>query len=145
MEHPVKDLITEEAVATLIDGFINRTLPPAQWTHEAHLIIGLWFNYNHSALEAICFLRSGIISYNISSGGSNTPEKGYHETLTLFWSRILNDFVKNNSGLRLVELCDKFLKSEWSAKELPLQYYSHDVLFSLQARATWVPPNRRNL
>ncbi|HZI26369.1 MAG TPA: hypothetical protein VFD46_14895 [Chryseolinea sp.] len=141
----VKDYKTEEDISNLIEGFKSRTLPSVYWTHEAHLITGLWFNYNYSELEAICFLRSGIISYNIGSGGENTPEKGYHETLTLFWCRILNKFVKENEGLTLVDLCDKFLSSEWSSKELPLKYYSREILFSLQARATWVGPNLRNL
>ena len=141
----VKDLKTEEDILNLIEGFKTRTLPAAHWTHEAHLITGLWFNYNYSELEAICFLRSGIISYNISSGGENTAAKGYHETLTLFWCRILNTFVKKNEGLSLVDLCDKCLRSKWSSKELPFEYYSREVLFSLQARATWVAPNLQNL
>jgi hypothetical protein len=141
----VNNFQTEEDVARLIEGFKSRTLPPALWTHEAHLITGLWFNYTYSELEAVCFLRSGIISYNISSGGENTPEKGYHETLTLFWCRILNTFVKKNGSLKFVDLCDRFLKSESSSKELPLQYYSREVLFSLQARATWVSPNLQEL
>ena len=134
MQIILKDYKTEEDILNLIEGFKSRTLPAASWTHEAHLITGLWFNYKYSELEAICFLRSGIISYNISSGGENTSEKGYHETLTLFWCRILNNFVRKNEGLTLVDLCDKFLKSTWSSKELPFEYYSREVLFSLQAR-----------
>lgn len=145
MDTIIQDFKTEKDISNLIEGFKSRTLPATHWTHEAHLITGLWFNYNYSALEAICFLRSGIISYNISSGGENTPEKGYHETLTLFWCRILNNFVKINEGLKLVDLCDKFLKSRWSSKELPLEYYSREVLFSLEARATWIAPNLRKL
>ena len=66
---------TEEEIQTLIEGFRSRTLPAAQWTHEAHLVTGLWFNYRYSDLEAICYLRSGIISYNISTGGENSPER----------------------------------------------------------------------
>ena len=104
MHATAKDYRTEEDILNLIEGFKSRTLPAAQWTHEAHLITGLWFNYTYSELEAICFLRSGIISYNISSGGENTSEKGYHETLTLFWCRILNSFVTKNASLTLVEL-----------------------------------------
>ena len=145
MQIILKDYKTEEDILNLIEGFKSRTLPAASWTHEAHLITGLWFNYKYSELEAICFLRRGIISYNISSGGENTSEKGYHETLTLFWCRILNNFVRKNEGLTLVDLCDKFLKSTWSSKELPFEYYSREVLFSLQARATWVAPDLRNL
>lgn len=139
-----KTIKTEDDILKLIDGFRNRTLVSAQWTHQAHLITGLWFNYTFAEYEAICSLRSGIISYNISTGGENTPEKGYHETLTLFWSKILRRFVLKNKTLALVDLCNTFLESEWSSKELPLQYYTREVLFSTRARAIWVEPNLRN-
>ena len=140
----VKDYKTEEDILNLIEGFKTRTLPAAQWTHEAHLITGLWLIITIPSWR-LFVLRSGIISYNISSGGENTSEKGCHETLTLFWCRTLNTFVKKNEGPSLVDLCDKFLKSKWSSKELPLVYYSREVLFSLQARSTWVAPNLQNL
>jgi len=133
---------TEEEILTLVDGFRKKTMPAEQWTHQAHLITGLWFNYSHTEPEAICYLRSGIIAYNISTGGENTPEKGYHETLTIFWSKVIRDFIIKNSSLTLVELCNKFLVSEWSSRELPLKYYTREVLFSVNARAMWVTPDR---
>ena len=141
----VNSFKTEQDIVTLVDGFRGRTLPVAQWTHEAHLVTGLWFSYNYTEHEAICFLRSGIISYNISSGGENTPERGYHETLTLFWCRILEDFVRKNATLTLIELCKNFLNSEWSSRELPFRYYTREVLFSTKARAIWVQPNLKML
>ncbi len=67
--------MSEKEILALVEGFKKCTLPSAYWTHEAHLITGLWFNYHHSPLEALCYLRSGIITYNVSTGGENTPEK----------------------------------------------------------------------
>ena len=99
---------------------------------------------NYSKLEALCFLRSGIISYNIASGGENTPEKGYHETLTIFWTHIIHDFVKSRD-LPLVDMVNEFLNSEFASRELPMKYYSKELLFSLKARATWVEPDKRLL
>jgi hypothetical protein len=141
----VKYYKTEEEIRAIVDGFRNRTLPAAAWTHEAHLITGLWFSYTYSHLETICHLRSGIIAYNISTGGENTPERGYHETLTLFWCRILHDFMEKNRTLTLVEACSNLLNSPWSSKELPFQYYSRETLFSMKARATWVQPDLKTL
>lgn len=129
---------TEASIQALVRGFQERTLPKVQWTHEAHLVTALWYHKNYSALEAICYLRSGIISYNISVGGKNTPEDGYHETMTLFWCRTVNQFVEANRGLSLVELVDKFLNSEMALKEYPLRFYTRERLFSLQARATYI-------
>ena len=144
-ETVLKFFKTEEEIQTLVNGFRSRTLPAAQWTHEAHLITGLWFNYTYSYFEAICYLRGGIISYNLSTGGENTPEKGYHETLTLFWCRVLSDFTEKNRMLSLEEVCNRFLNSEWSSKDLPFQYYTRDILFSTKARARWVEPDRKSL
>ena len=140
-----KTSITEQEILALVEGFRNRTLPASQWTHEAHLVTGLWFNHTYSCLEAICYLRCGIIAYNISTGGENTPERGYHETLTIFWSRILRQFITTNKSLSLVDLCNRLLNSEWSSKELPLQFYTRDELFSTKARAIWIKPTLKNL
>ena len=134
----------ENEILTLVEAFKNRTLPATEWTHQAHLTTGLWFNHNYSELEAICYLRSGIIAYNLSSGGENTPTKGYHETLTIFWSKILRSFILNHPELGLLSLCNTFLNSNQSSKELPLTYYTKEVLFSLEARAMWVEPNLKN-
>ncbi|HEX6227149.1 MAG TPA: hypothetical protein VFZ52_22170 [Chryseolinea sp.] len=145
MKPVTNDHLTEKGILNLVEAFRTRALPASEWTHEAHLVTGLWFNYTYSELEAVCFLRSGIISYNISVGGENTPEKGYHETLTLFWCKVLHAFVKNNREMPVTELCKKFLQSQWSSKEVPLQYYSRERLFSLRARATWVAPDLKAL
>jgi hypothetical protein len=141
METTRGNLIHDKEVVALVNGFKARTLPPTRWTHQAHLITGLWFHYHYSEMEAICYLRSGIIAYNISTGGENTPEKGYHETLTIFWSKIIRHFLKINPNYSFIHVCNRFLESDWSAKELPLKYYTRDVLFSIDARAVWFRPN----
>lgn len=137
----IKPFSTEQEIIALVESFKNGTLPAALWTHQAHLVTGLWFHYHYTADEAICYLRSGIISYNISSGGENTPQKGYHETITIFWCKILRHFLITNPTLSLVDACNRFLESEWSSKDLPMQYYTRDVLFSTGARAMWVKPD----
>ncbi|MEK7254970.1 MAG: hypothetical protein AAB316_09515, partial [Bacteroidota bacterium] len=128
-------------IEDLVANFRNLTLPAASWTHEAHLTTGLWFLKNHDQWAATCFLRSGIITYNHSVGGKNTPEGGYHETMTLFWINVLAQFVKQNQHLGLLDLCNAFLASELASKEMPMRFYSKKVLFSAQARAVWVEPD----
>lgn len=130
---------TEEEILEVVDGFRARSLPKEKWTHQAHLVTALWFHVHYSPLEAICYLRSGIIEYNASVGGKNTPEDGYHETLTLFWCHTIRDFVASHAGLSLVELAQRFLSSEMASKEYPLKFYTRDRLFSLEARATYIP------
>ncbi len=132
---------TESEIMAVVDGFRQRTLPKERWTHEAHLVTAVWYHVHHSDLESICYLRTGIAAYNEATGGKNTPEDGYHETMTLFWCQTISKFVAANRGLSLVALCQNFLASEQATKEYPLRFYTRDVLFSLKARATWVAPN----
>jgi hypothetical protein len=68
----------------LINGFNNCNLPKEEWTHEAHLISGLWMlsRYDDGALDE---MRTRIRRFNESVGGVNDDQNGYHETLTVFW------------------------------------------------------------
>ncbi|TAH22150.1 MAG: hypothetical protein EAZ08_01440 [Cytophagales bacterium] len=133
---------SEEEITALIAAFRNKTLPPNEWTHHAHLTVGLWFSKHFSAFEALCYLRSGIITYNQSVGTENSPQKGYHETLTVFWHKVIDKFVAENTDLTLLELCNTFLNRDLVAKDWVFQFYSREVLFSIEARATWVQPDK---
>ena len=137
--------MSEKEILALVEGFRKCTLPPSLWTHQAHLVTGLWFNYNYSPLEALCYLRSGIIAYNLSSGGENTPEKGYHETLTIFWNKVLSKYVASHRSESLEELINKFFLSSWCAKDLPFKYYRRETIFSVNARAAWIEPDIQKL
>jgi len=141
---PMKDSQTwnEQEILEVVRGFQARTIPKERWTHQAHLVTALWYHVHHTPLESICYLRSGIIEYNASVGGKNTPEDGYHETLTLFWCKVISSFVEENQGLPLAELTNKFLASEMATKEYPMKFYSRERLFSLEARASYVAPTR---
>jgi len=81
-------------IEALVAQFQARTLPSARWTHQAHLATAVWFLKHHSRDEATCYLRSGIIAYNVAIGGQNTPAGGYHETLTLFWIDVVARYLE---------------------------------------------------
>lgn len=131
----------------IIQSFIKLTLPKAEWTHEAHLVTCIWHLEQYNKLESICLLRSRIITYNQSAGGQNTTTGGYHETLTQFYVKIIELFLKNldNPNLNFEEKCDRLLKSTIANREYPLEYYTKELLFSLTCRATWVEPDLKAL
>jgi hypothetical protein len=129
-------------IEELVTGFQNHSLPAERWTHQAHLIVGTYFAYHFPLEQAIYYLRSGIITYNVATGGKNTHERGYHETITQLWAKLLKAFVqKRCAGLSLAESCTVFLNSPYAAQEIMFSFYSKDLLFSTQARALWVEPD----
>jgi hypothetical protein len=131
----------QSEIEHLIAQFRTQSLPIKEWTHEAHLLVAVWFTKHYSLPEAVCYLRSGIITYNYTVGTENSPNKGYHETLTLFWAKVAHYFGQNNLGLDLEDLGNQFITSKFASRELPLKYYTRETLFSSQARAFWVEPN----
>ncbi|MBT28282.1 MAG: hypothetical protein CMO01_01385 [Thalassobius sp.] len=125
----------------LIQAFENQTLPLDAWTHEAHLSVAFYYLKKHSPEESLILLRSGIISYNNSVGTVNSFNSGYHETLTIFWIWTIANYINLHPEHKIEE----FLVSKFAIKEFPFQFYSHEKLFSIEARAKWVEPDIRNL
>jgi hypothetical protein len=79
---PPDFLSSDATLDALIAGFEDGTWPKAQWTHAAHLALGACYILKGN--RALDRLRTGIPRYNISQGGANTDDSGYHETLTCF-------------------------------------------------------------
>ena len=134
-----------EKIEVLVEQFQNSTLPKEAWTHEAHLIVAVWHLNKYAKAEATCLLRAGIIHYNAAVGTKNTPTGGYHETITLFWIWLINEYIENNKGLKTNELVAVFLESTYAKKDVFLKYYSKELLFSVDARANWTEPDLSRL
>jgi hypothetical protein len=142
MDSTTSIAVSPSEIEELVAGFQDHSLPGERWTHQAHLIVGTYFAYHFPLEQAIYYLRSGIITYNVATGGKNTHERGYHETITQLWAKLLKAFVRKKcGGLSLAESCTAFLNSPYAAQEIMFSFYSKDLLFSTQARALWVEPD----
>lgn len=141
---PVSTTFTKEMMTALAQGFINKTLPVADWTHEAHLLVALWHLKEYPKAEATCYLRSRIISYNEVVGTENGPRSGYHETLTLFWIWVIAEYLKRHEE-ELTELINLFINSKYADRRLPFQFYTKVKLISVEARASWLVPDKQAL
>ncbi len=124
-------------------GLIARTLPKAEWTHEAHLRAGLWHVLQHGAAAALPLLRERISAYTESVGTANTDTSGYHETITRFYVVVIDRFLAvHDRGLPLDRLAAQLI-AEHGDRRLPLRHYSEGRLFSVVARRSWVEPDLR--
>ncbi|WP_435352735.1 hypothetical protein [Emticicia sp. SJ17W-69] len=127
----------------IINGFRAKTLPVKEWTHEAHLITGLWHVANYSFEEALDRMRENIKTYNVATGGQNTDSSGYHESITVFWVWLLDEFWKANSidNQDFERICNVYLKSKYCDRNLAFNFYSREKLFSTEARLAFVAPD----
>jgi len=129
------------SIDDLVTAFIARTLPKPQWTHHAHLRVGLWHLLHHSPEEALSLLRVRIRALNESHGVANSETGGYHESITRFYVWRIATFLDIAGRTRPIdELADELIAIHGD-KELPSKYWSKDLLMSRDARFGWLEPD----
>jgi len=132
----------------LWNAFVGRTLPEPSWNHQTHLRVA-WLHLARWQLdEAQLRMRVGIIRLNLTHGLEETPERGYHETMTRFWLHAVAlarhaDAEKPIAVPHSSAFCE--LHPELLDKTYPLHFYTRHHLMSLQARAIFVEPDRQAL
>ena len=131
----------EAEVERVVAGFMDGTLPHAEWTHRAHLTVALWYATHHEAGEALDRIRAGILRLNAAHGVPTTPTRGYHETITRFYMHMVGWFVEQE--VREGDWAERAnrLLTRYGHRDLPLRYYSEARLQSAEARAGWVEPD----
>jgi hypothetical protein len=125
----------------LAQEFIERSLPKTEWTHHAHLRVGLWHALRYPDDVTLDLLRERIRAYNESTGVANTSSTGYHETITRFYVGVIRHFVNSVDSSRPVDELARELIARRGERDLPLRHYSRERLFSVQARLGWVEPD----
>jgi hypothetical protein len=136
---------SEADLDKIVNGFIEKSLDKSLWTHHAHIIACIWHMMQFEKDDAVCRMRSGIISYNLATGGVNTGQNGYHETITIFWADIIHQFLQDNPGMSYADACNKFLQSPQSDKNYPFEFYSRERLLSPAARARFVKADKKEV
>ena len=122
--------------------FQSCTVPKDEWTHAAHLVVGLWHVHSYGAGDALTRLRHGIRRLNESRGGVNSQTDGYHETITAAYVTLLAQYLDIGPGdLSLTERAARLLAGPLAHKAVLSTFYSRDTLMSITARAQWVEPD----
>ncbi|MCS5699524.1 class I SAM-dependent methyltransferase [Cyanobium sp. FGCU-52] len=141
----VRPVLTNEAIEALAADVLALRLPRERWTHQAHLAVGLWHLRRHGESQALELLRTRIRAHNVSAGIVNDVDHGYHETLTCFWLRLLAVHEAAHPQATLAGSLALLLRSPLASADAPLRHYKPERLFSRQARAGWLEPDRAPL
>ena len=132
---------TSDELGDLVARFRARTLPKPEWTHLAHLAVGLWHVREHGPDRALELLRTGITRLNEAHGTVNGDDSGYHETITRAYVCLLSEFIRRHPGLAVADCVQAVLASPLAGKAALLRYYSKESLRSVPARKGWVEPD----
>ena len=130
---------TENDIKILVEAFENGTVSEAEWRHAEHLVVALYYLSKHDFDAALKKMRDGIFNLLRAFKVDLSKEMPYHETLTVFWMRTVDDFRRSKNGASMTEICNE-LTIEFD-KDYPLRFYSRELLFSDRARAEFVEAN----
>ena len=131
------------AIVHVGEGLLARTLPREKWTHEAHLAAGLWIARDRPEIDPTQDLAGIISGYNVSVGNVNDDTQGYHDTITrVYVEAVRVHLSRRDRGEPLMQSVNALLTSALGKRDLPLRFYSPELLFSVAARRKFVDPDR---
>jgi hypothetical protein len=119
-------------------AFERGEIAPADFDHRAHVRVAWVYVREGPSLDAATArMRAAIQQF---AAAANAAQK-YHETITVLWMRLLADAA---AGLEAPCELDAVLEQypELADKNLPLKYYTRERLFSDEARASFIAPEK---
>jgi len=136
MEMPFKD---DSEILDLVHRFESGELNPADFRHYQHLTVALWYLRQFPCEVASEKIRTGIKKLAAAYG-----KTGYHETITLFWLRIVSNFAAADDTSPLWALANMLVAAHHD-KNLLKHYYSEELIASAEAKRVWVSPDLKSL
>src|SRR6478752_1455120 len=118
-KHPIRFFADDEAVRAIAAGLLARTLPRAEWTHEAHLAACACLILEYPDMDLEHELRGTISRYNEAVGGVNDDTQGYHETITQFYLSAVRAHLAECTGGTLAARVNALLAGERGRRDYP--------------------------
>lgn len=125
-------------------GVLARTLPKPEWTHAAHFAAAFWL-LRQPGRDALREMPDLIRAYNEATGVANTDTTGYHETITIASLRAARAWLDARRDEALHKALEELLASRFGKSDWLLAHWSRPLLFSVEARRTWVEPDLQPL
>lgn len=145
-EYPPRLFEDDATIRHLGEGLIACRLRREEWTHEAHLAATCWLVRERPDIVPERDLPDLIRRFNESVGGVNDDSQGYHETITQAYIAGLRAHVGECPETMSLTACvNALLSSERGARDWPLNFYSRERLFSIDARRRFVEPDLSRL
>lgn len=120
--------------------FHERTLAHEEWTHRAHVRIAYLHLKQYPFEEALTRLRTSILALNASHGVVETNVRGYSETITVAFLKILAELLEAYPHEGSSEdFCDQ--NPQIMTPKVLRLYYSRERLWQDGAKEAFVEPD----
>lgn len=138
------ELASVHAFAAFLHSFETAEVPLREWTHAAHVAMAGGYLQRMTKPEALEAIRAGILNLNRANAVPNSPDRGYHESLTRLWLHVCDAHLQE-TGFQGLEAIRSLVAVYGRRSDLYTEFYSFDPLRHRESRAAWIPPDRQPL
>jgi len=117
-------------------AFESCTIAPALFNHEAHVRLAYVYLTEGNADSAVGKMRDALLNFLQHNG---VPQSKFHETLTRAWVLAVQHFMNRSTSTSAADFIAK--NQQLLDSKIMLTHYSASVLFSADARASFVEPD----
>ncbi len=126
--------------AAFLAAFETQSIPLADWNHRAHIRMAFTYLGGRPFEEALARIRKGIQALNRVHGTPEALDRGYHETLTVAWARVVASAIAVHGPFRdSNDFCDR--NPHLLQRTLLRVFYSRDRIVSPEAKRAFVEPD----
>ncbi len=117
-------------------AFESCTVAPSEFNHQAHVRLAFIYLTDGDADSAVQKMRDALLNFLEHNG---IPRAKFHETLTRAWVLAVQHFMNRSASTSASDFIAK--NPELLDSKIMLTHYSASVLFSADARASFVEPD----
>ena len=135
---------SEDEIEAVVRGFEDCTLPDSRFKHAEHLTVALSYLQSSQLTmpEATQRMREALYRFLDHHAGER---QAYHETITLFWIKVVNGFLEKTDTARPIKETANELIENFGNSNLIYDYYSREHLLAGEAKKVWVEPDLKPL
>ena len=112
------------------------TFAPSQFNHEAHVRLAYVYLVESDVESAVQRMREALLNFLEHNG---IPRSKFHETITHAWVLAVRHFMNRSSSTSSTNFIAR--NQALLDTKMMLTHYSASVLFSSDARASFVEPD----
>ena len=117
-------------------AFESCAVAPSQFNHEAHVRLAYIYLVESGVEPAVQRMREGLLNFIEHNG---IPRSKFHETITRAWVLAVRHFMNKSSSTSFQDFIAR--SPVLLDSKIMLTHYSASVLFSSDARASFVEPD----
>jgi hypothetical protein len=132
---------SQSEIEAVVQGFENCETAKDSFSHQSHLTMAVYYLHSSRVDQATESMRAGLLRFLDHHG---VGRQKYHESLTIFWMRLVQAFLNDDEKKSLLEQANSVIEA-FADSKLVFEYYTRELLMSDEARKNWVEPDLKNL